>query len=84
MWARNKKKLRSSFFQGSEGDVVDSNQFPDDIDTYQDYADIVGDNETLKLRNRKLTNEMDKLNSHNKNLVTKTKYLTLFFNSGPK
>ena len=51
---------------------LDREKLPADLDTEQDYFDVVRDNESLKLRNRRLTSEMEKLNTTNKTLVYKT------------
>ncbi|XP_063712905.1 uncharacterized protein LOC134840994 [Symsagittifera roscoffensis] len=47
---------------------LDREKLPADLDTEQDYFDVVRDNESLKLRNRRLTSEMEKLNTTNKTL----------------
>ncbi len=49
--------------------VFEAENLPEDVNTDQDYAEIIQDNETLKLRNRKLTGEIEKLGTANKKLV---------------
>ena len=48
---------------------LDVEKLPESLDTEQEYAAIVIDNESLKLRNRKLTNEIEKLTTMNKTMV---------------
>ena len=48
---------------------LDVEKLPENLDTEQEYAAIVIDNESLKLRNRKLTSEIEKLTTMNKTMV---------------